>query len=156
MKKFLTYLLIALPLVFMATACDDDDDKVPNVGVRCTISGGVFIDDVIYVEQGNVLKIDGLTLINNTDQEGTFGAVSYYWDHYLIGTNPAAPYELLIDTSDLPLGNHLLQAQMPVYVVGYPICWGYFQYEVCIVEPQQLPEGDAHAKIITGIIKAQE
>ena len=91
MKKFFSYLLIALPLVFITTACDDDDDKVPNVGVQCTISGGVFNDDVIYVEKGEQLKIDGLTLVNHTDRDAAFGAVSYYWDHYLIGTNPSAP-----------------------------------------------------------------
>ena len=156
MKKFFSYLLIALPLVFITTACDDDDDKVPNVGVQCTISGGVFNDDVIYVEKGEQLKIDGLTLVNHTDRDAAFGAVSYYWDHYLIGTNPSAPYELIIDTADLPLGNHLLQAQMPIYVVDYPICWGYIQYEVCIVEPEQAPDGETTSKVVTGIIKTQE
>ena len=79
MKKFFSYLLIALPLVFITTACDDDNDKVPNVGVQCTISGGVFNDDVIYVEKGEQLKIDGLTLVNHTDRDAAFGAVSYYW-----------------------------------------------------------------------------
>lgn len=159
MKKYFYYLLLLLPLTFVAAACDDDDKDIPNVNIKATISGGVFEGDEIFVTQGDVLTIDALTLVNNTDKEGALGAVSYYWDHYLIGTNLTQPFELKIDTSDQPIGRHLLQAQMPIYVVDYPICWGYLQYYVNIVEAQEdLPdngEGET-SKVVSGIIKAKE
>lgn len=47
MKKFFSIMLMLLPLTILATACDDDDDDMPNVGVQCTISGGVFEGNVI-------------------------------------------------------------------------------------------------------------
>ncbi|MBD5226251.1 MAG: hypothetical protein HDS68_09890 [Bacteroidales bacterium] len=163
MKKFFYYLLLALPLGFMTTSCDDDEDKVPNVNIQATISGGVFEDDEIYVVQGEDLVIDGLTLVNNTNKEGTLGAVTYYWDHYLIGTNVTQPFTLTVDTSDQPIGRHLLQAQMPIYVVDYPVCWGYIQYYVNIVaDSSELPgNGDVSgdnstSKVINGIIKTKE
>ena len=158
MKKYFYYLLFLLPLTFVAVACDDDDNDIPNVGIQATISGGVFEGDEIYVAQGDELVIDALTLINNTDKEGALGAVSYYWDHYLIGTNLTQPFELKLETADQPVGRHLLQAQMPIYVVDYPICWGYIQYYVNIVETQDdLPDsGGETSKVVSGIIKAKE
>jgi len=145
-------------LTFVAVACDDDDNDIPNVGIQATISGGVFEGDEIYVAQGDELVIDALTLTNNTDKEGALGAVSYYWDHYLIGTNLTQPFELKLETADQPVGRHLLQAQMPIYVVDYPICWGYIQYYVNIVEAQDdLPDsGGETSKVVSGIIKAKE
>lgn len=161
MKKIFYYLLLALPLGFMVTSCDDDDDKVPNVSVQATISGGVFEDGEIYVVQGDELVIDGLTLVNNTNKDGTLGAVTYYWDHYLIGTNITQPYTLTIETADQPVGRHLIQAQMPIYVVDYPICWGYIQYYVHIVEDASELPGNGEvsgetSKVINGIIKTKE
>lgn len=147
-----------LPVALVAVACDDDDNDMPNVGVQATISGGVFEGDEIYVAQGDELTIDALTLVNRTDKDGAMGAVTYYWDHYLIGTNFTQPFELKIDTSDQPVGRHLLQAQMPIYVVDYPICWGYIQYYVNIVEvAEDLPgDGEATSRVVTGIVKAKE
>ena len=158
MKKYFYYLIMLLPVALVAVACDDDDNDMLNVGVQATISGGVFEGDEIYVAQGDELTIDALTLVNRTDKDGAMGAVTYYWDHYLIGTNLTQPFELKIDTSDQPVGRHLLQAQMPIYVVDYPICWGYIQYYVNIVEvAEDLPgDGEATSRVVTGIVKAKE
>lgn len=158
MKKIFYYLLLMLPMMAIATSCDDDDDKVPDVSVQATISGGVFYEDEIYVVKGEELKIDGLTLENRTKKDGVLGAVTYYWDHFLIGTNITQPFSLAINTADQPVGRHLLQAQMPVYVVDYPICWGYIQYYVNIVETaDELPgDGNVTSKVVKGVIKTKE
>ena len=158
MKKYFYYLLLLLPLAMVAVSCDDDDDEMPNVGIQCAISGGVFYENATYVEQGTSLKIDALKLINHTDKDGALGAVSYYWDHYMIGTSVAQPYELVIDTADLPVGDHLLQARMPIYVVDYPMCWGYIEYKVVILaQGSELPgDGTPSTHTVTGIVKAKE
>ena len=178
MKQTLFYnLLLLLPLCFMAAACDDDNANLPNVSISATISGGVLDNEEIYVVQGTDLVIDGLTLVNNSGKEGTLGAVTYYWDHYLVGTNIVQPYGLTINTADQKLGRHLLQAQMPIYVVDHPICYGFIQYYVNIVATEaELPGGGtdtpdtpdnpggetggtvspAASFIVNGIIKAKE
>ncbi len=158
MKKYIYYLLLLLPVMAVASSCDDDDDKVPDVGIKATISGGVFNDDEIYVVQGEELKIDALTLDNHTNKDGVMGAVSYYWDHYLIGTNITQPFSLTVNTSEQTVGRHLLQAQMPIYVVDYPICWGYIQYYVNIVESaDELPgDGAVTSKVVQGVVKTKE
>lgn len=159
MKKFIYSLLVMLPAVFGLTACDDDDNDTPNVGIQATITGGVFSDDEIYVVQGNELTIDALTLVNQTKKDGAMGAVSYYWDHYLVGTNVVQPYGLTINTAEQPVGRHLLQAQMPIYVVDYPVCYGYIQYYVNIVasaeEMPDNPDGSI-TRTVQGIIKSKE
>lgn len=173
-RRLFYYLLMLLPLGLLATACDGDDDNIPDVGVQATISGGVFDNDEIYVVKGEALNVDALTLVNRSGKEGTLGAVTYYWDHYLIGTSIAVPYGLTIDTADQPVGRHLLQAQMPIYVVDHPICYGYIQYYVNIVESaSDLPGGStggddtggddtgdsgnvSQTKVVNGIIKAKE
>lgn len=131
MKKLL-YLLLLLPLAFVAPSCDDDDNKIPDVSIKTTIEGGVFHDDVIYVVQGEVLKI-GVSLENKTNKDGQMGVVSFFWDHSIAGQALTVPYTFEIPTENQPVGNHLLQAEMPIYVVDYPICIGYFDYVVKVV-----------------------
>ncbi|MDE6439055.1 MAG: hypothetical protein K2L62_05325 [Muribaculaceae bacterium] len=159
MKKFIYSLLLMIPVAVGFIACDADDNDTPNVGIQATISGGVLSDDEIYVVQGDELKIDALTLVNQTKKDGAMGAVSYYWDHYLVGTNVVQPYSLTINTAEQPVGRHLLQAQMPIYVVDYPVCYGYIQYYVNIVgsvdEMPANPDGST-SRVVQGIIKSKE
>lgn len=159
MKKIVYSLLLMIPIAVGFMACDDDDNDTPNVGIQATISGGVVSDDEIYVVQGDELKIDALTLVNQTKKDGAMGAVSYYWDHYLVGTNVVQPYGLTINTAEQPVGRHLLQAQMPIYVVDYPVCYGYIQYYVNIMasadEMPSNPDGST-SRVVQGIIKSKE
>lgn len=159
MKKYVLYLFLMMPLAMGVSSCSDDDNDVPDVSVSATISGGVFYDDEIYVVQGDDLKVEALNLINRTQKDGSLGVVSYYWDNYLIGTNVLQPFGLVINTAEQAVGRHLLQAQMPVYVVDYPVCWGYVQYRVNVVESsEQLPEnGDEEtSKVIQGEIQTKD
>lgn len=131
MKKLL-YLLLLLPLALVTASCDDDDNKVPDVSINTSIEGGVLHDGVIYVVQGTPLVLE-VSLDNHTDKEGQLGVITFYWDHYLAGQAVTVPYTFEIATATQPVGTHLLQAEMPVYVVDYPICVGYFDYQVKIV-----------------------
>lgn len=130
MKKLL-YLLLLLPMALVTASCDDDN-KVPDVSINTSIEGGVYKDGVIYVVQGTPLVLE-VSLDNHTDKEGQLGVITFYWDHYLAGQAVTVPYTIEIPTATQPVGNHLLQAEMPVYVVDYPLCVGYFDYVVKIV-----------------------
>ena len=130
--KNLLYLLLLLPLALVTASCDDDDNKVPDVSINTSIEGGVYKDGVIYVVQGTPLVLE-VSLDNHTDKDGQLGVITFYWDHYLAGQAVTVPYTFEIPTASQPVGTHLLQAEMPVYVVDYPICVGYFGYQVKIV-----------------------
>lgn len=130
MKKFL-YLLFALPLLVFS-ACHDDDD-VPNVDLDIQLSGVTVKDNVIYVVQGEPITIESVSLVNNTDKKGTLGVVSYYWDYMRVGSQVISPYTATFETTNEPVGNHLLALDCGIYVEDYPVCFGVAQFKVKIV-----------------------
>ncbi len=137
MKK-LFYLMLALPL-FMVSCSDDDD--LPNVGITANFEGGTQVNGSYYVVRGDTLYVEGMTLENYGSDEATIGGVRYFLDYMPIGTSIVPPYGISIVTDNLPVGNHLLQAEMPIYAVGYSICTGYISKKVTIVgEAADIPE----------------
>lgn len=154
MKKFL-YLLLLLPLGLISASCSDDDDKVPDVGLQATVSGGTVEDNVIYVAQGTPLVIEQMTIVNHTGKDAAIGVVNYFIDGVAAGQSLLAPYRFELYTDNLPVGDHVLTAEMPVYVVDYPICFGAFSFNVKVVEaPEDLPDDPAPATL-PGVIRAQ-
>ncbi len=154
MKK-LFYLLFALPLLSLV-ACHDDDD-IPNVEIIATFEGGTQVGDVYYVVQGDELQVTGVNLVNHGTKEAALGGVRYFWDYMPIGTTITAPYALNISTAEIPVGSHLLTAEMPIYAVGYSLCTGYMGKKIKIVaEAEDIPEvttpddSNTHADIQTG------
>lgn len=136
MKK-LFYLLLALPLVMVS--CSDDDD-MPNVDITASFDGGTQVDGSYYVVKGDTLAVTAMTLENHGTEEATLGGVRYFLDYMPIGTNIVPPYGIKIVTDNLPEGNHLLQAEMPIYAVGYSICTGYIAKKITIVgEKEDIP-----------------
>lgn len=137
MKK-LFLLLAALPL-FAAVSCSDDKD-LPDVDIYADIQGGTQTDQGYYIVQGQTLDIESVSLVNHGDKEATIGGVRYYLDYMPIATSIVAPYSIEIDTSNLAVGRHLLQAEMPVYAVGYQLCTGYISKVITVVsEAEDIP-----------------
>lgn len=133
-------MLLALPLGFVS--CDDDDD-FPNVEIYASFEGGTQVDDVYYVVQGQELQVTEVKLVNNGDKEATLGGVRYFWDYMPIGTTITQPYAITINTEETPVGNHLLQAEMPIYAVGYSMCTGYIAKKIKVVaEEEDIPAVD--------------
>lgn len=152
MKK-LFYLLLALPLALISC----DDNKLPDVDAYASFDGGTQVDDVYYVVKGNVLQVTGVTLVNHGDKEATLGGVRYFWDYMPMATTVIAPYAINIETENMPVGNHLLSAEMPIYAVGYSICTGYIAKKIVIVEEEEdIPtvntpdESTVHADVQSG------
>ena len=140
MKKLFYFMLLALPLGFVS--CDDDDD-LPNVEIYATFEGGTQVDDVYYVVQGEDLIVSDVQLVNNGDKEATIGGVRYFWDYMPLGTTITQPYAITINTAETPIGNHLLQAEMPIYAVGYSLCTGFFAKKIKVVaEEEDIPPVD--------------
>lgn len=132
MKKLL-YFLLLLPLTFVAASCDDDND-VPDVDITTTVSGdGVVVNNrTIYAVPGDTISLD-FTMKNHSGKEGNLGVINLYLDRVMIAqVLPGEPFKF--STEGMPVGRHLLQASMPVFVVDYPICWGYSDYVIQLVD----------------------
>ena len=66
MKKF-PYLLLLLPLGFLAS-CNSDDD-LPDVDITVTFDNVVEGEDAIYVVKGDTLKIESITCKGNDNKQ---------------------------------------------------------------------------------------
>lgn len=151
MKKLL-YLLFLLPLGLLPVSCDDND-KVPDVGIQATVSGGVVEGNTVYIVKGEPLMIEQMTLVNHTGKDGAIGVVNYYIDGLHAGQSLVAPYAFELYTTGLAVGNHTLTADMPVYVVDYPICWGVFSFNVQVVEDEAALPGPPATFKVDGMIR---
>lgn len=129
-------MLLALPLVAFS-ACDDDDNDIPDVSLTASIEGATRVDGVLYVVQGDNLDIESINLIDNTKKGAVIGSATYFWDYYRLGSTIVAPYGMEIDTEGAPAGNHQLQINVSIYAVDYSPCIGYLTYPVKIVETEE-------------------
>lgn len=117
-----------------------DDDNIPDVDVYASFEGGTQVDGSYYVVKGEPLQVTSINLENYGKDEATLGGVRYFLDYMPIGTNIIPPYGILIETDNLSVGNHLLQAETPIYAVGYSICTGYIAKKITIVaEAEDIP-----------------
>lgn len=129
--KTLYYFLFVLPLFLVSC---NDDDNLPNVDFEVSISNGLNIEGILYVLKGDTLSVDSIEIVSLDNKGAVIGSVTYYWDYYMLISNPFPPYNVNILTDRLNLGNHLLQFECPVYVVDYPLFTAYFSYPIKLVE----------------------
>lgn len=155
MKKYLYYLLLLLPLGLAATACHDDDDDVPDVSLQATVEGAVVDNNTIYVVKGDNLVISAITLDNRTGKDGAIGAVTYYLNNVNIGQSLVSPYGLELPTEGMAAGGYILTAEMPVYVVDYPICFGAFSFSIVVVEDASELPGTAAPATFGGTVRTK-
>lgn len=161
MKKFFTFCLVALPLMFLA-ACSDEDD-LPKVDMSITVSNAQQIDGVIYVVQGDAFTISAINVVNQ--EAGKAAAVTqatYYWDFYRLGTSLVPPYGFTIqttkadgDVAGTPLGRHELQIECPLIAVDKEVANAVLVYQVEVVaNASDIPAGPAqNTFIVTPAIK---
>lgn len=157
MKKFISLLLLSIPMVMGFTSCNDDDN-LPDVQMSITVSGAQRIDNVIYVVRGDTLDIDSIGITNNeAGKAAAITSASYYWDYQPLGVSTLPPYGFSIVTTvptdnlpGTPLGRHLLEIQCPVLAVDKEVATSVLAYEVQVVEsPDDIPSGTPSNYIMT-------
>ena len=134
MKKIF-YLMAALLPALAFTACDDKDE-LPDVDFNVAISNASFVDNEIYVVQGDTLTIDGVEAINNEQGKGvTIPYVNYYFDGLFLGQEAIAPYGFKIDVNDnVMIGTHYLKMTCPVFAVDKEPGYAIITYKVNVIE----------------------
>lgn len=154
MKK-LFCLLLALPLMFLASC--NDDDKVPQFDVKVVFGEGVTVDNnVITVEQGQPVTIESVSPENSDAKEIAFGAVTYQLDYGTGLTVTVQPYAMSFETATLPVGRHRLTMTFPVYAVGYSVVRSVVSYELNVTAPTENPDAptEGGAYVVTPHVSA--
>ncbi len=138
MKKLL-YLLLLLPLGFLAS-CNDDDD-FPSVEITMTIDNAVNVDGHLYIVAGEPFKIASITS-EGIGNAATISGVNYYLDRVGIGYSFVAPYTAEIPASYLPVGNHLVAVSFDVLQVDKSLASASISNILTVVETaEDLPDG---------------
>lgn len=150
MKKFI-YTLLLLPLALLAFSCGDDD-KTPDVQIQAKVSNAVVVDNTVYVVKGEPLTVDGISIVNHSGKEAAIGVVNYFLDNVSIGQAIVSPYGFELETDALAPGQHLLTAEMPIYVVDFPILWGIFQFKVMVVDDASELPGEPSTVSVLGVV----
>ncbi len=131
--KRLIYTLLALPLLMLASCSNDDD--LPQVDFDVSFSGATNVDGTFYIVKGDQLTVDEITVTPEAGtKQATIGAVSYIWDYIPYGTVIESPFTMSLQTSNLPVGRHVLQMEASILQVDKAIGMAYFSYPVVIVE----------------------
>lgn len=145
MKHILYFLIAALPLVAV-TACNDDDDDLPDVSFTVDFSGASRVGDTIYVAQGDTLSIDAVRVTNNeSSKPAIITYVAYFWDYLRVGATADAAdnfaFDIYIDPAT-PTGRHLLELYAPVYAVDKSPAFALLAYDVKVVaSADDIPSG---------------
>ncbi|MCM1068163.1 MAG: hypothetical protein NC418_11380 [Muribaculaceae bacterium] len=141
MKKFLTMMLMALPLLGL-TACHDDDD-VPDVDFNIAIENAVRADGYLYVVQGETMEVASIEVKNNdAGKPAMITAANYYWDYRYIGSSIEPPYGMEIEISETtPTGEHLLEIECPLFAEDKAAATAIVSFNVKVVSDQsELPD----------------
>ena len=140
MKKFL-YLLLLLPLGFLAS-CDDGND-VPDVDINVTFDNVVKEDGILYVVQDKGFAVRSVTC-EGIGANALISSVTYYWDYVGGLFSFVAPFTQVFDTSATPVGNHILRLNMEVLQEGKSLGFAIVEYKVKVVASEEDIPGDSN------------
>ncbi len=141
MKKLYYFLLLALPMFFV-TSCDDDND-LPNVDISLAISGGVEVDNAVYVVACDTLSIDAIEVTNlEKDKSAIITEAAYSWDYGPVFYSVNPPYGASFLTSEALVGTHFIQIQCPLYAVDKSPAMIHMSCKVVVVSSaDDIPAG---------------
>ncbi|MDE6368684.1 MAG: hypothetical protein K2K94_05550 [Muribaculaceae bacterium] len=149
MKKLYYFLLLALPVMMFASC--DDENSLPSVDVTIQNDGGVSVNDEIYVVQGDTLSVESINVVNKEHgKNAIITSATYSWDYAFVGVSVTPPYGAQFITENMPIGEHLLQIECPVYAVDKSPAMMYMAYKVKVVESvDDIPSGNQVTQFTT-------
>lgn len=144
MKKFLLALALLVPALGFVS-CDDDGDDLPDVKFSVTYSNPIASDGVLYVAQGDTIKVDSINIRNMEAKTAIISNASYYFDYLYVGTAVQPPFggEIIVSPA-VPVGDHVLEIVCPVYAVDKAPAVAQLYYPVKVVQSKEdIPQGSA-------------
>lgn len=146
MKKYLSLLLMLLPLAFLASC--DSDDQFPQVELTATLSGVTQVDDVYYAVAGEPVTIDAVTCRPLIDNATALSGVDYYVNYRLLGYAPAAPFTATFTPEQA--GGYLLQMYTTILQVDKSITSACITVKiVAVASAADIPTGARTANSAT-------
>lgn len=148
MKKSFIYLFLLAIIPVLGFSSCSDEDNIPDVHFELDITGGVSVDGIIYVVQGDAFTINGIEVTNLENKDEAFiTSATYYWDTDRVGIATIPPYGMTIETTEnTRLGRHNLAIECPLYIVDHsPAMANLFYLVEVVAAPEDIPSGDTPA-----------
>lgn len=156
MKKTFLLLMMAILSVAVFNSCSDDND-LPDVNISVQMQNVSELDGIIYVVQGNEFRINSINVTSLNDKASSLTTVEYYWDYALQYVTNVAPYTFSMNSTVLPVGNHLLQMRSNVLQVDKSIATVWLNYKVVVVASvDDLPEGAPTPGVINDMMRGEQ
>ena len=145
MRRFFNCLAVAALFAGFAalSSCHDDND-LPDVDIALDVEEGTVVDGMIYVVQGDDIKIGGIKVTNaDPCKNAAVTNVAYYWDGLFYAPAPLAPYPMTFSTSETtPAGKHTIGVRCSVLAVDKELAEGLYTFPVRVVEDEDdIPDG---------------
>lgn len=142
MKKLL-YLLLLLPLAFIAS-CGDEEEDFPQVNLILVIDNAT-IDNVtkeFYLLKGTPAEVESLKAHSLTSQAAACTGCIFKIDGVQITDTNTEPFSSPIPTNKLSVGDHTLEAYTTILQVDKTIANGMISLPFKVVEKEEdLPGG---------------
>lgn len=139
MKKLL-YLLLLMPMFFMASCSDDDD--LPAVDLKIEFSGVTSYDNTLYTVKGDTVTVKRISATALNGKPAGVTNVTYYLDGLPLLYTNLAPYSAQLNTEDLPVGLHAISMSFNILEVDKSISSAITTYRLNIVQSvDDIPQG---------------
>lgn len=149
MKKLL-YLLILLPLGFLASCSSDDD--LPDVNVFVSFDNVVYHNNELYVVRGDTLEVTSVHIKGNNTTAAIINGVNYRWDYSILIWQPISPYNVSFLTDQFRQGPHVLSMYMDIAQVDKTLAYGLLEFKVNVVpDSASLPDGTVPGPFIADL-----
>lgn len=142
MKKFKSLLLLALPLIFMASCSDSDD--VPDVSIDYDITGYYQVpnDQTLYITPDCPLTVQSLSIVSLEGKPASLGNVAYNANGVQFYVTAIPPYNTAVPVKLFQEGKNMLTIQMNILVQGYSVYDAAMFFPVILVpDEESLPAG---------------
>lgn len=128
----LNFIVLLLALPFILGGCGNDDD-LPVARMTITERGGVQNDGNLYVENGDSICIDRISIIKDeSTPTAMITACEYYWDWYYVGPAFGPDFARKFYVYNQPAGRHWLSIRMLVAAKGYSLATYVSQIPVIV------------------------
>ena len=141
MKKLLL-LLFLLPLGFLGS-CSDDDDNVPDCDITVVFDNVAEVDGQLYVTQDTDFGVQSITATSTNGKKAIVANVVYAIDYLPLGGTIVEPYTATFDTQNLAVGTgHVLGIGFQILQVDKSIFNSRLSYKFNVVPTvEDIPGG---------------
>lgn len=157
MRKLAKYLLLAIPAMLAFTSCDDSGKELPQVIMNVNYSNASQVNGILYVVQGDTLKVDSITLTKKPNtKNAAILRVGLGINGFLTDYTTIPPFAMQVPTESLDTGRYVMTIQGDVVQVGKSPAVALIATKLKVVaDAGEVPPTDTPSNSINAVAKVK-